>query len=75
MVNRTPRPDPLEWAAQLRQAAAELRLKASLMPNALSLAGRLERHADAILFPHLPRWWAEQSQNAQAFAAAATGDD
>jgi hypothetical protein len=75
MVSRTPPPDPLVWAAKLRLAAAELRLKANLMPNAASLARRLECHADAILFPHLPRWWAEQSQSTAAHATAATGDD
>lgn len=73
MVSRSPRPDPLEWAAKLRQAAAELRLKSGPTPGALKLAGRLERYADAILFPSLPRWWSDQARSLTL--AASCGDD
>lgn len=37
------------------------------------LANRLERYAEAILCPHLPRWWADQRET--AIGAAAGGDD
>jgi hypothetical protein len=49
------RPDPVQWARKLHEAAAELRDKASRVPNGLTLASRLERYAEAILFPHHDR--------------------
>lgn len=75
MVSRTPRPDPLEWAAKLHEAAAELRVKASRTPSALKLANRLERYADAILFPSLPRWWSDQGRRPGLAASSLAGDD
>ena len=63
----------MEWAVKLHEAAAELRLKASRTPQALNLANRLERHAEAILFPTLPRWWSDQGHGRTS--AAASGDD
>ncbi|MBV8535283.1 MAG: hypothetical protein JO128_06815 [Alphaproteobacteria bacterium] len=47
--------DPLQWARKLHEAAAEVRNRASLVPNGLKLASRLERYAEAILFPRLER--------------------
>ncbi len=49
------RPDPAAWARKLHEAAAELRNRASRPPNGLKLANRLERYAEAILFPRLER--------------------
>jgi len=46
------------WARKLHEAAGDLRLNAGTA-SALKLARRLERHAEAILFPGLPRWWAD----------------
>jgi len=60
------RPDPVQWARKLHEAAAELRDKASRIPNGLTLASRLERYAEAILFPHHDR---------DRAADAAAGDD
>jgi hypothetical protein len=50
--------DALRIAGELRKAAAELRQ--SCVANA-GLAQRLERRADAVLFPDLPRWWADDA--------------
>jgi len=56
MWGKTTRPDPASWARKLREAAAELRAKAGgPLPGGLQLAGRLERYAEAILFPHYVR--------------------
>jgi hypothetical protein len=55
MMSKQTWPDPTHWARRLHEAAAELRAKASRAPNGLKLAGRLERYAEAILFPHHDR--------------------
>jgi len=55
MNSLSTRPDPVQWARKLHEAAAELRNKASRVPNGLKLAGRLERYAEAILFPRHER--------------------
>ena len=52
MKSTPTRPDPVQWARKLHEAAAELRTRASRGPNGLKLASRLERYAEAILFPH-----------------------
>jgi len=48
-------PDPLHWARKLHEAAAELRTTAAPVANGLQLASRLERYAEAILFPQYAR--------------------
>ncbi len=68
-----PRPDPAQWAFKLHEAAAELRLNAGQAPSCLRLARRLERYAEAILFPQLPRWWADQ--HCEHMIGVAGGDD
>jgi hypothetical protein len=55
MTTTPMRPDPAQWARKLHEAAAELRTKASRGPHGLKLATRLERYAQAILFPHHDR--------------------
>jgi hypothetical protein len=49
--------DPDHWARKLHEAAAELRASAGRAPDqgGLKLARRLERYAEAILFPHRHR--------------------
>ena len=59
MFNKAHRPDPRDWAYKLREAAADLRTNTARSPESLSLANRLERYAESILFPQLPRWWAD----------------
>jgi hypothetical protein len=49
--------NPATTAEKLRAAAAELRQGRIID---LALAQRLERRAEAILRPHLPRWWTEE---------------
>ncbi len=66
MTSTTTRPDPVQWARKLHEAAAELRNKASRAPNGLKLARRLEGYAEAILFPH---------QDRDRLLGAATGGD
>lgn len=66
MESTSTRPDPAQWARKLHEAAAELRNKASRMPQGLKLASRLERYAEAILFPH---------QDRDRLAGAVGGDD
>ncbi|HEX9464176.1 MAG TPA: hypothetical protein VGB82_16380 [Alphaproteobacteria bacterium] len=73
MTARSPQPDAIAWAHKLHEAAAELRMTARRTAESLRLARRLERHAEAILFPQLPRWWAEPGPD--PIAAAAGGDD
>ena len=51
-------PEHVLWARKLHEAAVDLRLRARSAAS-LNLARRLERHAQAILFPQLPRWWAD----------------
>ncbi len=71
MSAERPLPDPVVWARKLHEAAIDLRLK-TRSTAALNLARRLERHAEAILFPQLPRWWADSPYDA---ATAATGEN
>ncbi len=71
MSAERPLPDPIVWARKLHEAAIDLRLQAG-SAAALNLAQRLERHAQAILFPQLPRWWADSSYDA---VQAATGEN
>jgi hypothetical protein len=66
MGNEPTRPDPVQWARKLHDAARELRTKANWGPNGLRLASRLERYAEAILFPH---------QDRDSLLRAASGDD
>jgi len=66
------RPDHLHWARKLHEAAIDLRLN-SRTPAALKLARRLERQAQAILFPQLPRWWPDGYE--LGAPAAPGGDD
>jgi hypothetical protein len=60
--DRTPL-DPRGLAKKLRDAAAELRRRHA--PE-VSLALRLERRAEAMLSPDLPRWWADDVANSHA---------
>jgi len=69
MSAERPLPAHLIWARKLHEAAVDLRLN-SRNPASMKLARRLERQAEAILFPQLPRWWVEGPE-----AAAAGGDD
>jgi hypothetical protein len=55
--------DPFRIADELRKAAAELRQNRTAD---LSLAQRLERRAEAVLFPDLPRWWADEAVSGRA---------
>lgn len=74
MITRPVRPGPLDWAYKLREAAADLRMKAGRSADQLSLAGRLERYAEAILFPQLPRWWTDPRRHEPAILHQG-GDD
>jgi hypothetical protein len=74
MIRSPLSPSAYYWASKLREAAAELREAASRCATSQNLAGRLERHAQAILFPELPRGWADAPSVADA-AAPAGGDD
>ena len=71
MTSHDDRPDPRRWAHKLHQAAAELRAKSGGTPMSLAIARRLERYAEAILFPQLPGWWADRAPE----HSAAAGDD
>ena len=66
--------NPHDWAYKLREAAADLRMRAGRSADQLSLAGRLERYAEAILFPQLPRWWIDPRHDGPA-AFQPGGDD
>ena len=74
MPNATSRPDPSQWAFKLHEAAVELRLNAGRTTSTVKLARRLERYAEAILFPQLPRWWPDQQSDRSAEAAAGRDD-
>lgn len=65
MMSKPMRPDPAQWARKLYEAAAEVRIKAG-RPNGLQLARRLERYAEAILFP---------TQDRDPMLRAVGGDD
>ena len=49
-------------------------MRAGRSADQLSLAGRLERYAEAILFPQLPRWWIDPRRDGPA-AVQPGGDD
>ncbi len=56
MPSRHATPDVVGLALKLRQAAAELRRHPVVDAT---LVQRLERYAEAMLRPELPRWWVE----------------
>lgn len=66
-------PEAITWAHKLIEAAAELRMTAHGAKDSLRLARRLERHAEAVLIPQLPRWWAGPGPD--PLGATPGGDD